>query len=478
MGFAVRFYSFAKKENSTARPTGTAREFSCVIKTKSGILNPTIQLDIGLIESPAQYNYAYIPTFNRYYFIVDWVFSDRLWEAELSVDVLATYKTQIGSANLYILRAANSYDGRVVDNLYPTKVNCSYNSTVINSPWASIVNGIYVIGVVSKVPVYGSVRYYALDRQSMQDLVKGLLDDTIKDPDNHFNLTDASEGLQLALVDPLQYIKSAVFIPISYSNIPGVPVPLGLLNVFNYKVKVSGSTKIITDTPYVNLSFTLATKKHPQTTARGNYVNTSPYTLATLTFPPFGTIELDTTVLCDVSSITCEVVLDTLNGRGILEVKANGILINRLESQIGVPVQLSQVTRDYMGAINGILGTAGSIAGAVGNAMSGNIAGAVAGGVNAVSGIGNAATSLVPRSQSTGQGGSYAQLYEAPRLDFQFFEIVEDDPDHNGRPLCQKKTISSVAGYMLIQDGDIPTIGTAEENRSIRSYLESGFYYE
>ena len=63
-------------------------------------------------------------------------------------------------------------------------------------------------------------------------------------------------------------------------------------------------------------------------------------------------------------------------------------------------------------------------------------------------------------------------------MDFQFFEIVDDDPDQNGRPLCKMKTLGNLGGYMLIQDGDVPTNGTAAEDRQIRSYLEGGFYYE
>ena len=478
MAFTVNLYSFSKRENSTARPSGAARSFSCVVKTSTGILRPTIELDLGLSESPAQYNYAYIPQFNRYYFIEEWSFGTRLWEAQLSVDVLATYKNEIGASNLYVLRAAAEYDGRVIDNLYPTKVNAVYDSSIITNPYESIINGCYVIGVVSKTPVYGSINYYVVNRTAMQEIVQSLLDDTINDPDNHFSLNDASEGLQLALIDPLQYIKSAVFLPIPYSGIPGGAVPLGYVFVFNYKINTSGSVKIVLDTPYIKKTYNFEVKKHPQTAARGNYVNVAPYTNATLIFPPFGAIEIDSTVICDVNSITAELTIDTTSGLGILEIKANNIVLNRLEAQIGVPIQLSQVTRDYMGAFNQTMGAVSNIAGAIGSGIAGNKGDAVSKGIGAAQGIGNAAASLVPRSQTIGSGGSYAQLYTDPRLDFQFFECVDDDIAQNGRPLCKMKQINTLSGYMLIQDGDVPTTGTAEENRSIRAYLEGGFYYE
>ena len=55
---------------------------------------------------------------------------------------------------------------------------------------------------------------------------------------------------------------------------------------------------------------------------------------------------------------------------------------------------------------------------------------------------------------------------------------VDDDNTHNGRPLCDVRQISSLSGYMIIQDGDVTIAGTATEDSKIRNYLEAGFYYE
>ena len=100
MGFTVNLYTLSKRDNSTKRPTGNGTQFSCIIKSGSGILHPTISLDLGKTNDPSQYNYAYIPDFDRYYFIEEWYFDRALWTASLKVDVLATYKTEIGNSNL------------------------------------------------------------------------------------------------------------------------------------------------------------------------------------------------------------------------------------------------------------------------------------------------------------------------------------------------------------------------------------------
>lgn len=469
--FNVTFYSLQKRNNSTKRPAATTPSVSydCLVRNGTGIINPKIELDYGLTTNPSEYNYCYIPNFGRYYFIREWTFDAGLWIGSLSVDVLATYKDSIGGSNLYILRAADAYDGNIIDNKYPCKTNCDYVHESITAPY--IVAGTYILGCVSKNGDYGSIIYYALDTSEIRTLCHYLTADAIKDPLNGFSLNDASYALQNSLVDPVQYIKSCVFIPYSRNDL--VVTQTQTVSVFNWEVP--NMTGYILNNNRNRKTFSIPITKHPDTQSRGNYVNAAPYTLLTLYFPPFGVIEIDTSVTC--TATTLDLILDTdlLTGKGLLTIKANGVVLNKVEAMIGVPIQLSQVTRDYVGAVTSIAnGITGAIAGvAAGGA--GGIAGAVGAGI---SGIGNAIQAMAPRAQTVGSNGGFAALAGAAQLDHQFFRPVEDDPAHNGRPLCQKRTINTLSGYMLIQDGDVPTSGTSLEDEQIRSYLESGFYYE
>ena len=95
-----------------------------------------------------------------------------------------------------------------------------------------------------------------------------------------------------------------------------------------------------------------------------------------------------------------------------------------------------------------------------------------------MSGIGNAIASLQARANTVGTTGSYGSLLGDFRLDHQFFRPIADDNIHNGRPLCAKRTISTLSGYIIVQDGDIATSGTSAEDAEVRTYLETGFYYE
>lgn len=480
--FEVKFYTFSKRYNSTKRPgAATGTSYSCRVLDGTAIINPKIVLDIGLTADPSRYNYAYIPNFDRYYHVKEWAFDAGLWIASLSVDVLATYKPQIGDASLYVLRASAAYNPNIMDSKYPLKSGCNFSRQTITTPYNSINAGCFVVGVVSKGGNFGSLTYHALTAANMAALCTALIDDTVKES-NGYSLNDASMALQLSVVDPIQYIKSAVWLPFDISDIPGTDIPgsgpTGGFDVFNWHL-TGFSHKILTNNaPYVNISRTFSITKHPDTTDRGNYVNCAPYTIATLSFPPFGVIELDTSVLCNAANLTAQLITDALTGRGTLVLKANNIVLNRIESQIGVPIQLSQITRDYVGAATSALGSLSNFAQGIGSAIGGSAAGAVGGIAGGLSGIMNAAVALVPRANTIGSGGGFSHLVGDFELDFQFFLPVSDDRAQNGRPLCEKRNPKNLGGYMLIQDGDVATTGTRSENEEVQRLLETGFYYE
>ena len=467
MSFKVNLHTLSKRDNSTKQPTGTGTEFNCVLKSGSGIMHPVLSFDLGLTSDPSQYNYAYIPTFERYYFVEEWYFDRALWTASLKVDVLATYKSAIGSSSLYVMRAAGASDGNIIDTLYPAKTGCSYSSDTKTNPWQSA--NCFVVGVVTKEATMGSLKYYVLGSGQLTTMCQSLMDkDNIISAANGFDLTELSQGLQLSLVDPIQYVKTCIMLPVAYTDMADYGAAEQVY-VYNFTPGLIQGIVIQPNTK-VSKSYSFTIPKHPDTNSRGNYVNSAPFTSLTLTIPPWGTIDIDTSVTANASTLYVDVDLDPITGKGILVVKANNIVLNRLEAQVGVPISLSSVTRDYIGAATSALG-------AVGGMISG-FTGNVSGFIGAASGLGNAVESIMPRAQTIGTTGSFVSNRGDFRLDAQFFRPVDDDNTHNGRPLCQMKTINTLSGYMLIQDGDVATNGTSAEDAMIRQYLETGFYYE
>lgn len=479
MAFNVNFYNFAKRENSTYRPAGSGAVYSCILKESSSIANPTIILDAGTGDDPS-FNYAYISQFGRYYYVTDWTWiQNRLWQATLSTDLLATFRDYIGNTDLYVLRSSAASDGNIIDDLYPAKTYCQTVQQFGNSPWIhtagsdhiDLARGVFIVGYVTKnTPnsdhMYGSVIYSAMEQAGLTALVSTLLDDTIL---ADFSPEDASLALQKSLIDPLSYIKSCIWLPVMYGSISGTSQTT--LNIWDWEV--NATHKILANNPpYIQFLVSgLPITKHPYTNARGNFVNCSPYTRLNLDFPPFGNIDIDTTLSANASQIEGRILIDLVTGSASLRLLIDGVEQGLYSGQAGVPIQLSQVTRDYMGAaVGAVNGVVSGVAGIV----SGNIGGAITG---AVSGIANAAYSMIPRSSSTGGSGSFIGLSRRPCLYHQFMDIVDDDNEHSGRPLCQIRRISTIPGYILVKDGEVDLPGLTGEAEAVRSYLESGFFY-
>ena len=481
MAFNVNFYTFAKKSNSTARPSGDGEVISCILKTDSSIRNPVIILERGLASAPS-WNYAYIPEYGRYYFINNWTWTDhRLWAADMTCDVLATFKPQIGDASLYILRSSAASDGNIVDDYYPTKMTCQTDVTIGTSPWIHTLGsddidlsaGVFVVGyVTSQQPndshMYGSVVYSAMRQSGLRSLVDELLDDSLLSGSG-FDTADATLALQKSLIDPLSYIKSCIWLPVLYESIGGTE--LDSLHIWDWSIPCSH--KIISnDPPYMQYAVTLATIKHPLTLTRGNYLNTAPYTRINLDLPPFGNLELDTTLTSNATQVQALITFDLITGQGRARVLVDGVCTDMAESQIGVPIQLSQVMKDYLGAAqSGFNAVVGTISGIV----SGQYAGAIS---SAGNGIANAVRAMQPRGSSVGGAGSFAHLKNRARLYHQFMIPVDEDNDHCGRPLCQIRQISTLPGYLLVKDAELDLAGFTEEAAEIRDIMEAGFFYE
>lgn len=487
MAINIYYFSFDKKRNSTAQPdtsdlTNIPHD-SVTLKEGCSYLNPVFLLYKGAGFDPQTggfyWNYLYVPRWSRYYYIDDIVFNEGFLEFHCRQDTLATWKLKIGNATLYALRASNNSDGNIIDTLYPTKTNSTYEYTEGTSPFIhqtgtdniSIADGTFILGIVSKYGTYGSVRYVAVTQSGLSTLCQALMDDTLLTGGaggTAIDLNDASLVLQKSLMNPLQYIVSCVWIPTMYASVNGTEFPT--LSVWNWTVTVTNKS-LGAQLPYILVASAVALHKHPQASARGNYLNTSPYTNLWLEFQPFGMVELDTTLYRDVSEVRLYVLTDNITGMGILRIGNGSVITNILQAQIGVPIQLSQVVKDYLGGAQNFIN---SIANTIGNVMSGDIAGTI---TSVGNGIAEGVRAMIPRLSTTGGGGGFASLRGQPRVHHEFFPIVDDFNTELGRPLCKTVQPKDIGGYLKCL-GDVPIYGTIPEHEEIQEFINNGFYYE
>lgn len=479
----IKLFKISKRNNSTKRPNYDGNDFECFLKDSTSVVAPVVIMEFTYHTKYYDYNYAYIPDFNRYYFITDIISSGKTWEISLTTDVLATYKDTIGSSSLYVLRSAAAWDGRIIDTYYPVMPTHSEQhqhydgfDTYVND----IDNGCFVLGIVGAENDghnIGSVRYYVMPRNSLYKLVDALLN-ILNDNPQSFDFSDLTEGLQRSLVDPLQFIKSCVWLPVTYievadenygsmkvsMSVDGWTIGSALEPIPNYDV----STK----PAYVERDYVFQLIAHPWTGSRGKYMNVSPYTKITLDCPPFGAFDLDTTVLSDASALTARIKIDVITGTGVLEVYADDVLLQRTSSQIGVPVQLSQAVTGIMSGLSGM--GSGLLSGAM-SLLSGNWFGAI-GGLGST--IGSATDMMKPTVTSVGGSGGFVDMSGGISVHYLFYYPVDDDLQNAGRPLCEVRMLSTLPGYQLIMDGDVQISGTAGEQAAVKEFLEGGYFYE
>lgn len=475
MAYQVTFYTFGKKSNSTGQPTG-GNSYQCTVRADTGILEPTVMLDLPINQTPL-WNYAYIPAFKRYYWIREWYFSDRLWIAKMYVDVLATYKSNIGSATLYILRSAYAKNGYIADSMYPISSQASISAATDGTYWWTIqpdvTGGVYVVGILGRIDgsqTAGGITYLVLGPSQFRTFTEDLFKDDLSYYTGGGSL-GISDSLAKMIFQPYEYIASVTWLPAEPTatsvNANGWHVGWW---TYSQAVKVLSPAATL----HFETQYTLA--DHPQKAARGEYCNTAPYTMRVLRLPRVGSVVLDSSVMANISQITISLDVDPITGAGVYEIYGGGLLLDRIPCQIGVSVHLSS-TGDI--SFGDMVSAGASLAGSVYQAQAaGGAAGSI---ISATANVLSATDILGPHiSQLSAQGG-YLGLQGAavPRLYNVFRTIVDDDNTEHGRPLCANGQISNYPGFNQVLNGDLAIAGaTRAELDEIRSMLEAGFYYE
>jgi len=458
----AKFYTFSKKARSTARPSSGNTDLSVALKSPASVLSPVIE--VGSISNPTVYNYCYLVDFSKYYYINDWVYDRGLWRAYLSEDLLATYKTQIGSTSLYILRSSAQSDGNIVDNMYPTTAAITYarknyDNYVAPQEPLSFADGVFILGVLGTNGANAqSVIYYELSSADFVSVLTGL----------YANITanvwgGLAEGVKKSLFDPFQYIVSCNWFP----DLPFAKD--GSVNDLNIGGWSSGVAAYIVNTQLggvQNYNFTV--QKHPQAASRGAYLNLSPYTRYTLVYLPLGVFDLDTTKIRG-NKIYCGTKVDPITGEAVLSVWGDSFggsdLILTANGQFSVPIAIGQITSNVFGAI--------------GSAAKGLASFALGDYVGSTVSIGNAVASALDNDiKIRGTNGGIINHQLDKFLYSTYYPVVDEDNANQGRPLCKMKTPSSLGGYMMADNVNLSIAATDNELTELTNLLESGFYYE
>ena len=524
----ILLYKFNKDENSTKVPSSYNHKISGLFMAQTSIMYPSIIFDLNyednagklLAESIRECNYAFIAEFgNRYYFIKDWIFDGKgLWVAQMAVDVLATYKTAIGTSEQYVIRSASAYNQNITDALYNTKgITTLRNHAIL---WGNQVTGVVdisygntgkkiILGMTNAVFENSQVTPHTIAENNFTTL--GSQKYLAINNQGAFYLEAEIHRAFQTTINALQYVTTYHILPFepdfmddssSYADLVVVEGNNLLLRPQS-STALNGRGAIVTSPTVKEVRLYLPT--HPQSASRGAYLNKSEYTRITMNFPAFGSFEINTDFIYESSvnvtnySVLIRTETDITTGDSALYIidDKNGTssekkIVAQIFGNISIPLLLSQNGRDIRRIANtiftGIMGVAsgvaqGALAGSYGGTP-GAVAGGVVGGVlSAVGAVGSTITSdaFLPQQFLMKGGGQNNIATKNGKIEVSAeYKLVTDDFNERfGRPLCEKKKINTLSGIVVCQAPHVHTNNMlAEEQTLIQNYMTGGIFYE
>lgn len=504
----ITFYQFTKRSNSTKIVDVSGTSKSCQLKDSVSMIAPTLIIQAVPASWNPIWNYCYIPGFKRYYFIKDWRWANGVWECDLVVDVLASFKTEIGNMSEYIERASYTFDSDIVDTAYATTAQVSVKKTILTTDYLPAWNsGFYVIGIIGNesTATQGAITYYQMTATEFARLRAYLLSDTFLTAQGLVNLADfIPADATKVIYNPFQYIVSCKWYPFAASAIPS-----------SYKTSVSrilfgwwdtgtgfSAYRINSSCPVYDSSHYYTFNHHPQN-ARGNWLDRYPYSKRIVKFPPFGDIMLSDDIIYPNtnSELKTRLIVDFITGISYLELALvnnrgttleQNVIIARESQDLSVDIQLAQVGRDYYGAqatqvknsmyeFNSIVGTDVDLSSYEGAAASGFKAGAKIGQLQDYETYvakGDYLKANAPQLLTSGANGSISGFIPQAYLIEYFYMIENDDNSHIGRPLSMIQTINTIPGFIMVKSPDVALNCFEGERSLIKQFMSGGFFYE
>ena len=468
------------------------------------MINPTLIIQTVTAGSAPAWNYVYIAAFSRYYFITNWNWQNGVWSCDCVVDVLASFKTEIGNMSEYVLRSSSTHNGQIVDMQYPTTAETRVNATMLTNRFRSVLaGGYYVVGIISNDSnsAQGAITYYQMTPAQMAALKNYMLSDTFM-TDQQLDVTTVTDVLPNELLktlyNPFQYIASCVWLPFQDTDIPN-----NLKTSENIKfgwwtpTSASITGNRINSNGYVaTVDERISIYGHPQRQYRGVFLDHSPFADRMLYYPPFGSIPINDDSIIGGDFIRVQLTVDMVFGDAVLTVFHDRPIssdtytdmgvIARVSAPLAVPIQLAQSDINIGGSLSAVTTAAAgaTIKEFVGSAAGGKglIDTLINTGKTAVTGtlsaIGDVVSSPVGQLQTSGTNGSLAQYSTHPYFVQKWRIVADDDNAQKGRPLCTVTQMSSIPGYIMVDTPDVSLACMEPERQSIIDFMSNGFYYE
>lgn len=457
----LKTWAFSKKKNSTAQPSGAAREYTVYMKENTSIENPVFILGTGIDAG-----ISYCQAWGNYYFVDDIVLisADQV-ELHCSLDPLATHKTEIGTYTCHIERCATV--SQINNMIYDEAISQSQLVMSESVADTDIVpaadqsqSGTYIIGVVG---AYGSqtggISIYALSAAELEEALDFMFTES--------NFADVlTDSLVKSFFNPFQYIVFLRWYPFTKAR-------LGTLTM--KKIKFGWWETSNTYGQLSDIHVYLGAKLNVPTPYYQDFRNyDSRYTQLFVELPTVGGVYLDPSILSptgvdlflgmciDICTGESVIYLETITGTGM----TTRSRVGTYKGQIGATIPVGQVNGE-MGSLLSSAAQVG-IGVATGNAAVG------------VSGIQGVIGSYNPPPSMLGTYGSrayFAGMVKA-KVTQRCYGSGELLTNVYGRPCHKNLQIGTLSGFVKCQGASIALDAPDTEIEAVNNYLNTGFYYE
>lgn len=458
------YKNFSKKRNSTKQPTGGTTA-NVVFKNGCSTENPVFLID------GVDLDVNYIGFNSGFYFVDDIVLgNNNIYELHCSIDVLATWKSLIGSYYTFIERAESDYDTNINDKMLSASQNIAYiakSETEIGYSNKSC----YVFRVAS----YDGPHIYLVE----DSRALGLLYDPVSYGLSASDIQTIVAGIGMSALDCSQYILSTMWFPLDHTDFPapneGHTVTSITLGFWNVDVSQSGFTyyEILSVKP---LSKTVLNIPSHQS-IEDFRVKSPTFSKYSMWLPGVGTVELNAIDAGRSGSKSIKAAIDMISGAityTILDTTTDAIIAT-YDGFIGVPYPYVSTNLNGAGIIESALGTIG---GAIAAYESGGVSAAAGA---AASGAVDVVNSIGSRQGTVNCGGANrSAIIQNPKVvvSWEMMQGKQFPGSRAGRPLYEYRTINALSGFIKCGAASIDIPGAAPNKDAVNSYLNSGFYYE
>ena len=463
--------NFVKRKNSTLQPLIALATMVTDVHLKEGtsIEKPVFQLTGNLFTA------NYVKAFDHYYFVDDITsVRNNLVEISCSMDVLATYKSDIGSYTALIERSDSFYDASYPDPAVSMK-NEIYTDDAVADPNLYDDSGYFILSVVNNVGSgTGFTSNYLVEKADLQRVAK-------------FVNTDWGS----AASDLLAWFK-ATFLKTANSIIDCIWLPLKSISglPFTYEKMVIGVTPMAdSDGDIIGGKMTgvcvlsnTCSATIPHHYGAGDFRRCAPYTVGKIFIPGYGYADFNPLDFEPSGVIKITTYIDVSTGDTVVYLSNNDdILVSTYTFNIGVSCPVGHVGANVTETIGGVLSTASNIA-LFNKAAPGSVGASIADYASAASMVNTFASAAGATSSYSGRKAGRAMWANNSRYDISIFahatQVINSMETTSGRPDMTARVISTCSGYVKCINASVPIAGMSTEKDEVNNYLNTGFYYE